>query len=322
MEREKILSFAHIPIAREGEPPIGILSFFSRSIIGLFTQPFIDLLSSLAGQLAQAVQIDLEMKAKELEREQKEKALLENARVARDLEIAKQIQLSLLPAAPPEFGRAKFAARCESAAQVGGDYFDFFRRGEDTVDFVIADVSGHNVGSALIMVEARSFLRAKVHSTGSAGKMLATLNELLYEDLSKAELFISMFYVKYNVGTQQLTYANAGHNHPFLYRPRDGHCRELDADGLILGVRRDVSFEEKTNQLQKGDLLLLYTDGITEARNPEGDFFGSERLCAILGKTQNESPEQIMEIILRKVRDFCGAQVIEDDISMIVMKVV
>jgi sigma-B regulation protein RsbU (phosphoserine phosphatase) len=322
MEKEKIVSFAHIPIAREGEQPIGIMSFFSRSIIGLFTHPFIDLLSSLAGQLAQAVQIDLEMKAKELEREQKEKALLENARVTRDLEIAKQIQLSLLPAAPPEFGRAKFAAKCESAAQVGGDYFDFFRRGEDTVDFVIADVSGHNVGSALIMVEARSFLRAKVHSTGSAGKMLATLNELLYEDLSKAELFISMFYVKYNVESQQLTYANAGHNHPFLYRPRDGHCRELDADGLILGVRRDVSFEEKTAQLQKGDILLLYTDGITEARNQAGDFFGAERLCAILGKTQNEPPEQIMEIILRKVRDFCGVQVIEDDISMIVMKVV
>ncbi|HTY20661.1 MAG TPA: SpoIIE family protein phosphatase, partial [Geobacteraceae bacterium] len=281
IERERIISFAHIPIAREGEAPIGILSVFSRSIIGLFTQPFIDLLSSLAGQLAQAVQIDTEMTAKELERRQKEEALLENARVVRELEIAKQIQLSLLPAAPPEFAWAKFAARCVPASQVGGDYFDFFRRGEDTVDFIIADVSGHSVGAALIMVEARSFLRAKVHSTGSAGKMLATLNELLYEDLTKAELFISMFYVKYNVEKRLLTFANAGHNHPFLYSSKERSCTELDADGLILGVRREVTFEEKSIQLQRGDILLLYTDGITEASNPAGDFFGTERLCSI-----------------------------------------
>jgi phosphoserine phosphatase RsbU/P len=321
IERERITSFAHIPIAREGEEPLGILSVFSRSIIGLFTQPFIDLLSSLAGQLAQSVQIDTEMAAKEQERRQKEEAILENARVVRELEIAKQIQLSLLPAAPPEFAGAKFAARCVPAAQVGGDYFDFFRRGDDLVDFTIADVSGHSVGAALIMVEARSFLRAKVHTTGSAGKMLATLNELLYEDLTRAELFISMFYVKYQVEKRQLTYANAGHNHPCLFRPTDGFCTELDADGLILGVRREVTFEEKIIQLQKGDILLLYTDGITEARNPSGDFFGPERLCSILRKTQKEEPERIVEIILREVGEFTGAEFADDDISMVVMKV-
>jgi sigma-B regulation protein RsbU (phosphoserine phosphatase) len=322
IERERIMSFAHIPIAREGEPPIGILSVFSRSIIGMFTQPFIDLLSSLAGQLAQAVQIDMEMAAKDLERKKKEEALLEKARVLKELEIAKQIQLSLLPASPPEFARARFAARCVAASQVGGDYFDFFRRGEDIVDFIIADVSGHSVGAALIMVEARSFLRAKVHTTVSAGKMLATLNELLYEDLTKAELFISMFYVKYNVEKQLLTYANAGHNHPFLYRPKDGFCTELDADGLILGVRREVVFEEKSMQLQKGDILLLYTDGITEASNPSGEFFGTEKLCSILGKMKNEQPEVIVDTILKNVNEFTGSQSAMDDISMIVMKVI
>ncbi len=321
MERERIISFAHIPIAREGEPPLGVLSVFSRAIIGLFTQPFIDLLSSLAGQLAQAVQIDTEMSAKDRERKQKEVALLENARVARELEIAKQIQLSLLPAAPPEFAWAKFAARCIPATQLGGDYFDFFRRGDDIVDFIIADVSGHSVGAALIMVEARSFLRAKVHSTGSAGKMLSTLNELLYEDLTRAELFISLFYVKYNVERRLLTYANAGHNKPFLLRGRAAACIELDAEGLILGIKRDVIFEEKSIQLQRGDMLLLYTDGITEARNASGEFFGNERLCSILGKVSNEQPEQVVETIHREVTGFIGSPIAEDDISMVVMKV-
>lgn len=126
------------------------------------------------------------------------------------------------------------------------------------VDIIIADVSGHSVGAAFIMVEARSFLRAKVHSTGSAGKMLATLNELLYEDLTKSELFITMFYVKYNAERQLLTYANAGHNRPFFYRPRDGHCSELDAEGLILGFKREVIFEEKSIQMQRRYAPPLY----------------------------------------------------------------
>ena len=321
MEREGISSFAHIPIAREGEPPLGILSVFSRSIVGLFTQPFIDLLSSLAGQLAQVVQIDTEMNARERERQEKERALLENVRVAREMEIARQIQLSLLPATPPELSWVQFAARCVSAAQVGGDYYDFFRRGDDLVDIIIADVSGHSVGAALIMVEARSFLRAKVHSTGSAGKMLATLNELLYEDLTRAELFITMFYVKYNAERRLLTYANAGHNRPFLFRPKEGFCTELDAEGLILGIKREVTFEEKSIQLQRGDTLLLYTDGIIEARNVSGEFFGADRLCAVLGKVHNEQPEQIVEIILREVTEFIGSTAAEDDISMVVMKV-
>jgi phosphoserine phosphatase RsbU/P len=321
MEREGIRSFAHIPIAREGEPPLGILSVFSRSIIGLFTQPFLDLLTSLAGQLAQAVQIDTEIKAKERERDLKELAQLENVRVAREMEIAKQIQLSLLPAAPPELNRVKIAARCVSAAHVGGDYFDFFRRGDDIVDIIIADVSGHSVGAALIMVEARSFLRAKVHTTASAGKMLATLNELLYDDLTRAELFITMFYLKYNAESRMLTYANAGHNRPMLHRSRGVVCQELDAEGLILGVKREVIFEEESIQLQKGDLLLLYTDGITEAQNKAEEFFGTDRLYAILGNVANELPEQIVEAILQEVTAFTGSPVLADDISMVVMKV-
>jgi sigma-B regulation protein RsbU (phosphoserine phosphatase) len=131
-----------------------------------------------------------------------------------------------------------------------------------------------------------------------------------------------MFYVKYNVEKQLMTYANAGHNHPYLFRPRDGFCTELDADGLILGVRRDVVFEEKIIQLQKGDILLLYTDGITEASNPSGEFFGTERLCSIMGKMKNEPPEGIVDIILKHVNEFTGLQAAMDDISMIVMKVI
>ena len=96
---------------------------------------------------------------------------------------------------------------------------------------------------------------------------------------------------------------------------------ELDAEGLILGIKRDVIFEEKSIQLQRGDMLLLYTDGITEARNASGEFFGSERLCSILVKVSNEQPEQVVETIHREVTGFIGSPISEDDISMVVMKV-
>ncbi|KAF0221181.1 MAG: putative GAF sensor [Geobacteraceae bacterium] len=321
MEQEGIKSFAHIPIASEGAPPVGILSVFSKTIVGLFTEPFLKLLASLAGQLAQAVKIDSEMKAREQERLLKEKAELENARVLRDMELAKQIQLSLLPAAPPELKGVRFAARCVPATHVGGDYYDFFRRGENVVDLVIADVSGHSVGAALIMVETRSVLRAEAISKNNTSAILTALNNLLYEDLSRAELFISMFYIKYNAENLLLTYSSAGHNLPILSRQGEATCRELDAEGLILGVKKEVAFEEKNIQLQKGDVLLLYTDGITEAQNEAGEFFGSGRLCTILTECYREEPEVIIETVLKEVSAFCNSRPLEDDISIVVMKV-
>ena len=321
MDREVILSFAHIPISREGEAPVGVLSVFSRSIVGLFTQPFIDLLTSLAGQLAQAVTIDSEMKAKERERQEKEAALLENVRVTREMEIAKQIQLSLLPPSPPDLSGALLACRCVPATHVGGDYYDFFRRGENVIDIVIADVSGHSVGAALIMAETRSVLRAQFHATNSTSDILAMLNEELYEDLSNAELFITMFYIKYDMDSRLLTYASAGHNRPLLFRPEGTSCTELDAEGLILGVKRNVQFEEKTMQLQQGDVLLMYTDGVTEASNATSELFGEKRLCAIVSSLYDAPPDSVIDRILGEVTAFAAPYPLKDDVSLVLIKV-
>jgi sigma-B regulation protein RsbU (phosphoserine phosphatase) len=314
-------SFAHIPIATEGDPPVGILSVFSRSIVGLFTEPFLQLLASLAGQLAQAVKIVAEREAKQRERQHKEEALMENARVTRELELAKQIQLSLLPDAPPEVPGVTFGCRCVPATHVGGDYYDFFRRGETLVDMVIADVSGHSVGAALIMVETRSVLRAQVTSSSRPASLMAMLNSLLYEDLTRAELFISMFYVQYDTASRILSYASAGHNLPLLYRSGAPRCEPLDAEGLILGVKPEVDFEEKSLTLVPGDVLLLYTDGITETANADQELFGEERLCTLLRACHDESPERIMAAVLTEVAAFAGGQPAEDDISMVVLKV-
>jgi sigma-B regulation protein RsbU (phosphoserine phosphatase) len=255
------------------------------------------------------------------ERQRAEAALLENSRMRRDMELARQIQLSLLPTGPPELAGVLLAGCCVPATDVGGDYYDYYRRADDVVDLVVADVSGHSIGAALMTAEARSVLRAEVHSFASTGAILAALNEILYEDLNQAGLFITIFYVKYDISSRTLTYSNAGHVPPILSRPSEAACRELDAEGLILGVKEEVAFEEKQFQLEVDDLLLLYTDGITEAQDPDGEMFGRSRLCEILHASQGESPQAIIDIVLREVAAFTGTTTLEDDATMVVLKV-
>jgi sigma-B regulation protein RsbU (phosphoserine phosphatase) len=306
---------------REGEAPLGVMSVFSKSISGLFTEEFISLLASLTGQFAQAVTIVREIEAREHERVQKEQALLKNARVLRDMEIAQQIQLSFLPESAPELFGIEMGGRCISAAHVGGDYYDFFRRNEHTVDLLIADVSGHSVGAALVMSEVRTLLRAQVNSAHNASAILQSLNNQLYEDLTRAELFITMFYAKYNATTGRLSYANAGHNHPMICRRGQSACIELDAEGLILGVKQSVVFEERTIELQKGDVLLFYTDGLTEATSPEGDMFENRRVCRQLGSISHLPVQEIIDSFYQAVTEFTGSTTLQDDISIVVLKI-
>jgi sigma-B regulation protein RsbU (phosphoserine phosphatase) len=243
-----------------------------------------------------------------------------------ELEIAKHIQLSLLPKKSLRLEGLEVAGLCLPVGHVGGDYFDYFPAG-DSVDVVIADVSGHNVGAALIMTEARSTLKAETrktregHAPRGAAEILGILNELLYEDLAGTDLFITMFYLKYDLFTRRLRYANAGHHCALLTRANESGCISLDADGLILGVKRTVSFEEKSLLLRSGDVVLLYTDGVTEASNERGEFFGLPRLCRALTAHHDHAPRTLIDNLVDELRAFCGNREFQDDISMVVLKV-
>ncbi|WP_081703026.1 PAS domain S-box protein [Desulfuromonas sp. TF] len=244
--------------------------------------------------------------------------LLDNARINRELEIAKEIQQSFLPVCPSELQGMLMTCRCVPAAHVGGDYYDFFPLDESIVDAVIADVTGHSVGSSLLMTMARSVLKARVGLERSPGELLAEVNNLLHDDLTRAELQISMFYARLDTQNHSLVYANAGHNRPLLFRCNEDIFMELDADGLLMGVKTDVHFEEITTSVDAGDILVLCTDGIIEAEDSTGKSFGVGRLSRFVAEYCERHPREIMAAIFQELTAFTLA----DDVAMIIFKIV
>lgn len=305
---EGIKSFAHAPITIEGKT-VGLLSAFSKSMKGIFTDEVIELFENLAGQVGIALR----------NAQQTEKLILAKEH-EKELQIARTIQMGLLPTRPPEIRGISLAGTCIPAREVGGDYFDYFSRGPAILDLIIADVSGHNVGAALLMAEVRTFIQAEAKKLQNPDDILFALNEFLYDDLTRAELFISMFYLAFNTCTGELTFSNAGHNSPLIWREDTQSCEWLDAEGLILGIKRNFTYEKKRVPLNPGDILLLYTDGITEASNPDNEMFGEIRLCTLLKEYHSLPPQQIIDGLYRQVRSFTGSQFLADDVSLVAMK--
>ncbi len=237
-----------------------------------------------------------------------------------EIKIAQRIQASLSPSAPIESNHFEITGYCLPADRVGGDYFDYFYRNEDHLDMVIADVSGHAIGPALFMVETRSVIRTQASISATPSQTLKMLNNFLFEDLDRSEYFITLFYLQYNITNHQLSFANAGHPPPLLLNRNQTECRQLDAEGLILGVHKNVVFEEKTIQLSEGDLILLYTDGLTEAENANGEFFGLKRVHEILVQHAQQSPKEIIEELLHQLKQFCRAESFNDDITLMIFK--
>lgn len=248
------------------------------------------------------------------------------AEARRELETARQIQTSLLPKIALRTDGMEAAGIFLPAGAVGGDYFDYFMTA-DGVSATIADVSGHNVGAALVMTETRSALRAKSMAARREGRrlgpseMLTDLNELLFEDLNGAELFITMLFLEFDCVTRRLAYANAGHNPGLLVRTASDHCTVIDAEGLVLGVKREVTFEEKSLLLKTGDVILLYTDGVTEARDEQGEFFGIERLSVDLLAHRHLPVEDLIKELVNRVREFAAPGGLLDDTSLVALKI-
>jgi phosphoserine phosphatase RsbU/P len=237
-----------------------------------------------------------------------------------EIKIAQQIQATLSPSAAIKSDDFEITGFCLPADKVGGDYFDYFFRKETQLDIVIADVSGHSIGPAMFMVETRSAIRAQTNLLATPSETLEVLNKFLFEDLDQSDYFITLFYLQYNIHTQRLRFANAGHPPPLLLNQSQKEIKELDAEGLILGVKRNVIFEEKTTMLVTGDLILLYTDGLIEAENADKEFFGLERVKAVFLQNAEESPQTIIDSLFAELRQFSQRTAFDDDITLMVFR--
>ena len=306
-------SFLSIPMVcapkKAEEKVMGVINMTDKQSSDMFTSGDLQLVKAIASQAAMSLyNIRLIEKVKDAER------------VKREMEIAQQIQMGLLPAKPPLLPGIELAGRCLPATQVGGDYYDFFLSPDNKLGLVIADVSGHNVGAALMMAAARSTLRSEVLTERSPAKILGNTNFVLYDDLTHAELFITMFYAEYDANSMLLRYSNGGHNHPIVLRKGDSSF--LDADGMLIGLLEAVDFEEKTVPLQKNDFVIFYTDGVVEAVNEEGEMFKLRRLCEVLETNwQDSSAHELLDIIYDELEKYSGTTLRSDDITVVVLKV-
>jgi serine phosphatase RsbU (regulator of sigma subunit) len=245
--------------------------------------------------------------------------LVETARLSQQLEFAETVQRQLLPATDLKVPGLDIAVAYLASNQVGGDYYDVFDIAPHAVGAVIADVSGHSIASGLLMTAARSAVRLLVRHLVQPAKILHELNETLYRDLDQTDLLISLFLMILDLEKHIVRYASAGHNPPFLYQQATGKVVSLDATGTLLGITPEGDFDEIALPFVSGDALVLYTDGITEARNPQGVFFGESRLQTRILQSGQARAQHIVGSIMTDVRHYT-ANHLDDDMTLLVLK--
>ncbi len=239
----------------------------------------------------------------------------------RELEIGQQIQLSLLPKAPPAVPGWEFAAFYQAAREVGGDFYDFFSLPSqpEQQGLVIADVTGKGVPAALFMARAETMIRSTALTGLSPSAVLEKANDLML-DGRKAELFVTACYGLLGTDSGHLVYANAGHNRPLWLPAAEGECRELPAGGILLGAFQGISLEEGEIDVEPGDLLVFYTDGVTEAMNGEREFFGEERLRRVVDANAGASAQEVLENIVDAITIFGDGAPQSDDLTLFVIR--
>jgi serine phosphatase RsbU (regulator of sigma subunit) len=248
------------------------------------------------------------------------KKRLDSRLAAHELEIARQLQQSLLPRSFPALPGFGFAAFCRSASQVGGDFYDILSLADDSVLLVVADVMGKGVPAALFAATLRTLVRATLEWTQRPSELLARMNRLMYQELSGVDMFITAQLALVEPRRQLMSIASAGHC-PLLLADGQGNTRAISPDGLPLGIMPNAVFAEQEEAFDSSNSALLYTDGLTDARNPQGRFFGPERLEHWLrhsaGKKRNA--DQLKASFVWELERFQSERPPEDDQTFLLL---
>ncbi|MHC4773622.1 MAG: PP2C family protein-serine/threonine phosphatase [Planctomycetota bacterium] len=252
--------------------------------------------------------------------------LAEHEKTQRSLALARAIQQNLLPQRAPEIDGFQIAGRCRYCDETGGDYFDFIHLpGSDKqkMGIVLGDVTGHGVGAALLMASARSILRnASLHFTGDLAALMTQFNDQLSEDTGD-DKFMTLFYGALDAEHRSLTWASGGHDPALWYHRKANTFEELPNTGPLTGYMKDMPYEQAGPvTLETADILLVGTDGIWEAEDPNGKPYGKERLYDLIRKYQDNSAQEIVDVVVESVEDFCAPTAPADDVTLIVIKAV
>jgi serine phosphatase RsbU (regulator of sigma subunit) len=290
---------------------LGVIYVDNRIQAGLFTQADLDLLSSIGSSAAIAI-----------ENARLYQVAVEKGRLETELQMARQVQASLLPTTTPQVQGWEFVARWAPARQVAGDYYDFIAA-NGHMGLVVADVSDKGMPAALFMTLTRSVMRASLDRTARPAEGVERANRLLCADATDG-MFVTLFFALLDPAANTLTYVNAGHNPPLFYQrgklPGQGALSRLNRTGMALGVESEEHFEQRVCTLGPGDFLVIYTDGVTDAMDPTGADFGLRHLEDIILAHREDSAAAMALALEDALHSHTGGGALFDDITFLIAR--
>jgi sigma-B regulation protein RsbU (phosphoserine phosphatase) len=244
----------------------------------------------------------------------------ERERLHGELEIAREVQNQLYPKAVPDGRFLRITAVCDPARMVSGDFYDYTRISEDRIGFSLGDVAGKGISAALLMATLQSSFRTQLRmcdrGTGPS-ELVSQLNKQAHA-FTAPEKFATFFFGSFDENASVLTYTNAGHLPPILVR--NGCIERLDVNGMVVGAFPFSNYEESSVKMQPGDLLCLFTDGITEPENAYGEMFGEERLLELLRKNSHLPDATLMRLVIDSARQWSGQSELQDDMTVLMVR--
>jgi sigma-B regulation protein RsbU (phosphoserine phosphatase) len=239
-------------------------------------------------------------------------------RMEKELLVAGEIQNTMLPQHMPELPGWQLSVALEPARETSGDFYDFIPLSNGRIGLIVADVADKGVGAALYMALSRTLIRVFARDYDDPAQALAAANQHILSD-TNSDQFVTVIYIVLDPANGQLTYCNAGHPPAFILSTNGDPPQALTRTGLPLGILDDIPWQQGVGHMQLGDVLVLYTDGVTEAEDEMADFFGEKRLQAIIKKFINRSPAIIEDKILTTIYDFMGEAPQHDDITLMIV---
>ena len=286
---------------------IGVVYVDSAMRAGSFSQADRDLLSAVAGQAGIA-----------LENARLYSVAVEKGRMEQELKLAADIQEALLPQVMPAMPGYEVAPVWIAARETAGDFYDVFALGENRFGVVIADVSDKGAGAALFMAVSRTMLRSHAHAGLSAVETVGRTNDLILED-AESGMFVTVFHSHFEVDGRSV-HVNAGHNPPVLYRHKDREVTFLPTGGRAVGWFPNIPLEEVRYDMQPGDLIVYYTDGLTDAENRQREPYGEQRLVNVVRQNAKSSARDLLSALMADVEAFSAGEMPFDDITVVVVK--